>query len=926
MSKEQTRDIFIPALNIDISFKRGKNYLLAIGIDHYKHVAKLRNAVRDVKAFKQILFDKYRFHEDDLIELLNEKATYYEIDKVFRELAGRVKEEDNLVIYFSGHGHYDEFYKEGYWIPVNAEYGKDQDYYPYSKIITAIKNIHSQHTFVIADSCYSGAVLVEKGVRSMEKHDPREKDPSRWILASGRNEVVPDGNAGEHSPFAEQLLDVLERYSTEGLPVLSLVDKVTTATIHNGTQKPIGRVLHNTGDKGGQFIFKPKWDDLRDWKDAEAKNSLQAYELYLKVYPDGKFKEDALWAITDMTKTSLAYNNYLSAYPDGKYVQEAEEKLKEVHIDQEWQLAKNNDSLESYRNYLDKYPNSKYVKDAEQRRDELHYLEQESIAWQHAEDVDDLLAFREYLKKYPKGRFIKEARNGIKKLELAKKKVKTEERREREKKRKLIAKAKIETQFQKQMKKIEAARAKDAKHEVERKKKIKKLLAEADIAFTNYKLADAEKKYESVLLLTTDQQKPQIYASFRGFITGNKKYTREKPLRLASLKEFFSQISLFAENTKEKSQIKSLLKKTKEEILFDKYFKAAEKIEKAGKQEEARTLVKKALKHSSIHQKKALELNKKLKAHFKEEARVQRQATKEQLEKEQARKAKISTQKHNQTQKKSSKTTPKVNKKKPELNLKAKIPSEPFSWIKKINSKQLILIGGGMATLLILIIIWPFLFSPIKPALIQIDGGSFKMGEAQRTTPVESFMMGITEVTNKEYVAFLNSAQPSNADQKKYISLSNNSLEKSGNQYSVRAGFENHPVSRVSWYGAKAYCDWLGKGYRLPTEAEWEYAAGGGPENRTVYAGTDQLAALNEFAHFAIGKSAKPKEVKTKKPNQLKIYDLNGNVREWCENQVLRGCGVAQAGKQCKVILDSEKGVKASSKDRSIGFRVVKSL
>ena len=235
----------------------GENFLLLIGIDKYQYVGHLQNAVRDAKAFREILLAKYNFKEDHVIELFNQRATYDAIDRILRKLALDLRPQDNLIIYFSGHGHYDEFYGDGYWIPVDARYENTMGYFSYNNIVAAIRRIPAQHTFLIVDSCYSGAILVQD-TRASIPRDPREDDPSRWILASGRNEVVPDGEAGGNSPFSEQLLDVLDRYADKGIAVLSLVDKVTTATIHNGKQKPIGRPLYNAGDKGGQFIFHPK--------------------------------------------------------------------------------------------------------------------------------------------------------------------------------------------------------------------------------------------------------------------------------------------------------------------------------------------------------------------------------------------------------------------------------------------------------------------------------------------------------------------------------------------------------------------------------------------------------------------------------------------------------------------------------------------
>ncbi|MDW3647394.1 MAG: caspase family protein [Bacteroidia bacterium] len=261
MPESESRAFEIKYKDGGLKIPRGNNYLLIIGIDDYMHVGKLQNAVRDAKAFKKLLIDKYHFSEEYALCLFDNEATYSRIDQGLRSLHKKIKKGDNLLIYFSGHGHYDEFYGDGYWIPVDAQYEDNRGYFSYKDIISALAKIESQHTFMIVDSCYSGAVLVEN-TRDSNGHDPREKDPSRWILASGRNEVVPDGKVGGHSPFAVQLLDTLDRYADEGISVLSLVDKVTRSTIHNGKQKPIGRPIQNTGDKGGQFIFYPKSMDL----------------------------------------------------------------------------------------------------------------------------------------------------------------------------------------------------------------------------------------------------------------------------------------------------------------------------------------------------------------------------------------------------------------------------------------------------------------------------------------------------------------------------------------------------------------------------------------------------------------------------------------------------------------------------------------
>ena len=95
-----------------------------------------------------------------------------------------------------------------------------------------------------------------------------------------------------------------------------------------------------------------------------------------------------------------------------------------------------------------------------------------------------------------------------------------------------------------------------------------------------------------------------------------------------------------------------------------------------------------------------------------------------------------------------------------------------------------------------------------------------------------------------------------------------------------------HPVLYVSWNDAKAFCDWLkqktGKSFRLPTEAEWEYAARGGNKSRGYkFSGSN---FINDVAWDIENSGSKTHPVKSKSPNELGLYDMCGNAREWCLN------------------------------------------
>lgn len=240
----------------------GKNHLLAIGIDAYHHCPVLKNAVKDATDLVNTLTGEYGFYADNIRLITNEEASEQRIFSEFRNLIKEVKPEDNVMIFFCGHGHYDEDFKQGYWIPVDARAGEIGDYIPNSEISTTIRAIPSRHTFMIADACFSGSLFGEsRSVVSTKSptqyHRKVEALPSRWGLASGRNEIVSDGAVGENSPFTQNLIYFLEHNTGSPFAVSELVQYVKVATANNSEQTPIGSPLRNVGDRGGEFIFYP---------------------------------------------------------------------------------------------------------------------------------------------------------------------------------------------------------------------------------------------------------------------------------------------------------------------------------------------------------------------------------------------------------------------------------------------------------------------------------------------------------------------------------------------------------------------------------------------------------------------------------------------------------------------------------------------
>ncbi len=239
----------------DYDAREADNYLFVVGINDYQYWPKLNNAVKDATDVAGTLMGQYDFDFSNVTIIKNEQATRSNIYKGLRSLISQVTPKDNLMIYFSGHGYFDELVNEGYWVPVDAKLSTTGDYLSNSDILKIIGNIESQHTFLVADACFSGSLFNETTRGYAENV---EQYRSRWGLASGRLEVVSDGTQGKNSPFARNFISFLKSNPKDKIAVSELVQHVKIQVAEETNQTPIGNPLKGAGDEGGEFVFYKK--------------------------------------------------------------------------------------------------------------------------------------------------------------------------------------------------------------------------------------------------------------------------------------------------------------------------------------------------------------------------------------------------------------------------------------------------------------------------------------------------------------------------------------------------------------------------------------------------------------------------------------------------------------------------------------------
>jgi len=227
-------------------------YALIIGNNNYTdpNLADLDQPISDAGNLYKVLTGKYTFDLDNVVFLKDatRKDIIVELDKFSNQLT----ENDNFLIFYAGHGYWDEKKEQGYWFPVDAEKDVTADWLRNSTIQGYIESIKAKHTLLIADACFGGGIFksraafpdASKSINNLYRYD------SRKAMTSGMLNEVPD-----KSVFMENLVARLNNNNEKYLPSMNLFMQFRENVMNNSYNAPQYGTIHNTGDQGGDFIF-----------------------------------------------------------------------------------------------------------------------------------------------------------------------------------------------------------------------------------------------------------------------------------------------------------------------------------------------------------------------------------------------------------------------------------------------------------------------------------------------------------------------------------------------------------------------------------------------------------------------------------------------------------------------------------------------
>ena len=225
---------------------------LIISVSEYQDesIKDLDHPLNDGKKLERVLTKKYSFPKKNITFL--ENPSREDMIVTFDQLTKTLTADDNLLIFFAGHGYWDENTKIGYWLPSDARKSNTANWFINSTTRDYVGAMKARHVLLISDACFSGSIFktrsgFEDANRGIQKI---YSVSSRKAMTSGTLNEVPD-----KSVFIEYFIKRLEENKEEFLSSEQLFSLIKPAVLNNSQNIPQYGTIQNTGDEGGDFIF-----------------------------------------------------------------------------------------------------------------------------------------------------------------------------------------------------------------------------------------------------------------------------------------------------------------------------------------------------------------------------------------------------------------------------------------------------------------------------------------------------------------------------------------------------------------------------------------------------------------------------------------------------------------------------------------------
>lgn len=230
----------------------GEYYGLIIAINKYEDPAlsNLDHPITDATFLYSTLLGNYNFKPENL-KILKD-ATRADIIRALDKLNNQLSVNDNLLLFYAGHGYWDEKKETGYWLPSDAEQSSSVNWIRNSTIQDYIDDIQTRHTLLITDACFAGSIFKTRGAfqDASIAINKLYSLSSRKAMTSGTLQEVPD-----KSVFIEYFMKNLQENDQKYISGSELFNSIRLAVMNNSPNIPQYGVIQDTGDEGGEFIF-----------------------------------------------------------------------------------------------------------------------------------------------------------------------------------------------------------------------------------------------------------------------------------------------------------------------------------------------------------------------------------------------------------------------------------------------------------------------------------------------------------------------------------------------------------------------------------------------------------------------------------------------------------------------------------------------